>query len=93
MALAAAPPPEVSASAAVLIDQDSGITLYAKIAEQRLYPGQHHKVLTAWSLWKEEKLDDMVTVSVTGDPGPTGRWFTWRRAKSFSWNKCSTVCW
>jgi len=56
-------PPELTASAAVLVDAASGRVLYAKNAHERRPPASLTKVMTALLCLELVDLEDMVTVS------------------------------
>lgn len=56
---------EVSAPHAILIDMDTGKTLYEKDAYSAVYPASTTKVLTAILTLENCKLDDIATVSYT----------------------------
>lgn len=54
---------DVKSEAAVLLDSQTGAVLYAKHANERLYPASLTKIATAIYAIEKGNLDDMVTVS------------------------------
>lgn len=54
--------PAVAAQGAILIDLATGQVLYARNAQERLYPASTTKILTAWLAIKYGRLDDWVTI-------------------------------
>ncbi|MGQ9558271.1 MAG: D-alanyl-D-alanine carboxypeptidase family protein [Desulfurispora sp.] len=54
--------PAVAAQGAILIDLATGQVLYARNAQERLYPASTTKILTAWLAIKHGRLDDRVTI-------------------------------
>ena len=57
--------PAVSAKAAVLMDADTGTLLYAKSADEQLYPASTTKLLTCLIAVENLDLDDDITFSQT----------------------------
>lgn len=53
----------IQAEAAALIDANTGMLLYGKNSDKRLYPASMTKVMTMLVACENGKLDDMVTVS------------------------------
>ncbi len=58
-----AQPPQVSAAAAILVDLDSGITLYARNADAARPPASTVKIMTALVVLRNSDLREEVTVS------------------------------
>jgi D-alanyl-D-alanine carboxypeptidase (penicillin-binding protein 5/6) len=57
----AAPSPEITAQAAIVMDAITGKVLYAKNAEERRYPASTTKIMTLIIALERGKLDDSVT--------------------------------
>lgn len=57
--------PEISAQAAILMDIDTGVILYAKNIHEKLYPASTTKILTCLLAMEQGNLDDMVEFSHT----------------------------
>lgn len=55
--------PAISAAAAVVMDADSGVILYSKNQDMRLYPASITKVLTALLAYENLSLSDKITFS------------------------------
>lgn len=55
--------PEIGAQAAILMDANTGIILYAKNINEKLYPASTTKILTCLLAVENGDLDDMVTFS------------------------------
>lgn len=55
--------PDVSSDAAILIDAKSGSVLYAKNADEKMYPASLTKIATAIYALEHGDLTDVVTVS------------------------------
>ncbi len=55
--------PAISAAAAVVMDADSGVILYSKNQDMRLYPASITKVLTALLAYENLRLSDKITFS------------------------------
>jgi len=53
--------PEVNAEGAVLLDADTGITLYEKNAKERFYPASTTKIMTCLLAFEQSHLTDIVT--------------------------------
>ena len=58
----ASAPPEVFADSAILIDADSGQTLYDKDSHKKMYPASTTKILTCIIAIEETKPDELATV-------------------------------
>ena len=56
-------PPEVSAASALLVDLDSGQTLYAVRPDDPVPPASTAKIMTALVVLQQANVDDLVTVS------------------------------
>ncbi|MGX6444131.1 D-alanyl-D-alanine carboxypeptidase family protein [Neobacillus sp. K501] len=57
------PAVEIKSEAAVLLDSETGAILYAKNAEERLFPASLTKIATAIYAIDKGQLDDIVTIS------------------------------
>ncbi|MBR4767439.1 MAG: D-alanyl-D-alanine carboxypeptidase, partial [Lachnospiraceae bacterium] len=55
--------PELNAEAALLMEAESGIVLYAKNSHKHLYPASTSKMMTALLAAENCELDEMVTFS------------------------------
>lgn len=55
--------PEISAEAAILMDANTGVILYAKNIHEKLYPASTTKIMTCLLAIEQGNLDDMVTFS------------------------------
>ncbi|MDE5865490.1 MAG: D-alanyl-D-alanine carboxypeptidase [Lachnospiraceae bacterium] len=55
--------PEIGAQAAILMDANTGIILYAKNINEKLYPASTTKILTCLLAMENGNLDDMVSFS------------------------------
>lgn len=55
--------PTISAEAAILMDANTGVILYAKNIHEKLYPASTTKILTCLIAMEEGSLDDMVNFS------------------------------
>ena len=55
--------PEIGAQAAILMDANTGIILYAKNINEKLYPASTTKIMTCLLAMENGNLDDMVTFS------------------------------
>lgn len=55
--------PEISAQAAILMDANTGVILYAKNIHEKLYPASTTKILTCLLAMENGNLDDMVSFS------------------------------
>lgn len=53
----------IYSDAAILMDANTGITLYSKNAEEKLYPASTTKILTAIIAIEKCELDDVITVT------------------------------
>ena len=62
VAYAAAPPPQVTADGAILIDANSGNILFEKNKDTRFFPASTTKIMTALLVLENCKLDDKVIV-------------------------------
>ena len=56
---------DLSASAAILIEVNSGMVVYEKNADVRMYPASTTKILTTYLALLMGNLDDVVTTSAT----------------------------
>ncbi|MFG6149189.1 D-alanyl-D-alanine carboxypeptidase family protein [Halobacillus sp. B23F22_1] len=56
-------PPELLSEAAIVIDEESGLTLFEKSADRQMYPASLTKMATAIYAIEKGQLDDKVTVS------------------------------
>ncbi|HCS78250.1 TPA: hypothetical protein DIV55_00735 [Patescibacteria group bacterium] len=56
------PPPEISAEGVVIVDIDSGVSLYEKNPELRLLPASTTKIMTALVALTDYQLNEVVTV-------------------------------
>lgn len=54
---------ELSSSSAILIDADSGVVLYEKEANKKMFPASTTKIMTAILTLEKANLDDIATVS------------------------------
>lgn len=55
--------PQITAQAAILMDANTGIILYAKNIHEKLYPASTTKILTSLLAMENGNLDDMVSFS------------------------------
>lgn len=55
--------PEIGAQAAILMDANTGVILYAKNIHEKLYPASTTKILTCLLAMENGNLDDMVSFS------------------------------
>ena len=55
--------PEIGAQAAILMDANTGVILYAKNINEELYPASTTKIMTCLLAMENGNLDDMVTFS------------------------------
>lgn len=55
--------PEIGAQAAILMDANTGVILYAKNIHEKLYPASTTKIMTCLLAIENGNLDDMVTFS------------------------------
>lgn len=66
------PPPEIHASAAILVDADTGTSLYEKNADSRRVPASTQKLLTALLVLEDGALEETVLISESDTrPPPT----------------------
>ncbi|MDO5134831.1 MAG: D-alanyl-D-alanine carboxypeptidase family protein [Eubacteriales bacterium] len=63
--------PEITSAAAVILEEGTGTTLYAKNADQILFPGSTVKVMTCLLALENSSLSDQVTMTATGVSGVT----------------------
>lgn len=63
--------PEITSTAAVIMEDSTNTVLYAKNADQQLYPGGTVKVMTALLALENTQLTDQVTMTDTGVSGVT----------------------
>ena len=62
---------DITSTAAVVIEDSTNTTLYAKNADQVLYPGAAVKVMTTLLALEKTQLTDQVTMTATGVSGVT----------------------
>lgn len=55
--------PEISAKAAILIEANTGVVLYAKNVHEHMYPASTTKLMTALIAYENSALDDIVNFS------------------------------
>lgn len=76
MAVAGKPspePPEISAEAAIVVDLDSGLELWSKNADARMYPASLTKMMTGALAIEYGEMDSVVTISkAVADVDETG---------------------
>ena len=63
--------PEITSTAAVIMEDSTNTVLYAKNADQQLYPGGTVKVMTTLLALENTQLTDQVTMTATGVSGVT----------------------
>lgn len=63
--------PEISSTAAVLMEGSTNTILYAKNMDQTLYPAAMVKIMTTLVALENSSLDDQVTMTATGVSGVT----------------------
>ena len=63
--------PDITSTAAVIMEDSTNTTLYAKNMEQVLYPGATVKVMTTLLALENTQLSDQVTMTATGVSGVT----------------------
>ena len=63
--------PEITSTAAVIMADSTNTVLYAKNADQQLYPGGTVKVMTTLLALENTQLTDQVTMTATGVSGVT----------------------
>lgn len=63
--------PEITSTAAVVMEDTTDTILYAKNMDQTLYPGSTVKVMTALLALENSQLTDQVTMTATGVSGVT----------------------
>ena len=63
--------PEISSTAAVIMDAESNTLLYAKNKDQQLYPSAAVKIMTCLLALENGNLSDEVTMTATGVSGVT----------------------
>ena len=63
--------PEITSTAAVIMEDSTNTILYAKNMDQQLYPGSTVKVMTALLALENSQLTDQVTMTATGVSGVT----------------------
>lgn len=54
---------EINSEAAILIEENSGVIIFEKNANEKMYPASTTKIMTAILVLENCKLDDIVTVS------------------------------
>lgn len=57
--------PEIKSESAIVIDNNTGMILYSKDADKRMYPASTTKIMTALLVLENGNLDDVVTISET----------------------------
>ena len=83
---------DLSASAAILIEVNSGMVVYEKNADVRMYPASTTKILTTYLALLMGNLDDVVTTSATALQLEE-KACRCPRASSFRWKTCCTLPW
>ena len=63
--------PEITSEAAVILEDNTGTTLYAKNMDEVLYPGSTVKIMTCLLALENSNLTDEVTMTATGVSGVT----------------------
>lgn len=63
--------PEITSEAAVVLEDSTGTTLYAKNMDEVLYPGSTVKIMTCLLALENSNLTDEVTMTATGVSGVT----------------------
>lgn len=63
------PPPELTAAGVVIVDVDSGVTLYKKNAEEKFQPASTTKIMTALVVLDHYPLDQVIAVTSTKPEG------------------------
>ncbi len=63
--------PEITSEAAVILEDSTGTTLYAKNMDEVLYPGSTVKIMTCLLALENSNLTDEVTMTSTGVSGVT----------------------
>ena len=63
--------PEITSEAAVILEDSTGTTLYAKNMDEVLYPGSTVKIMTCLLALENRNLTDEVTMTATGVSGVT----------------------
>ena len=63
--------PEITSEAAVILEDSTGTTLYAKNMDEVLYPGSTVKIMTCLLALENSNLTDEVTMTATGVSGVT----------------------
>ena len=63
--------PDITSTAAVIMEDSTNTTLYAKNMDQILYPGATVKVMTTLLALENTQLSDQVTMTATGVSGVT----------------------
>ena len=63
--------PEITSEAAVILEDSTGTTLYAKNMDEILYPGSTVKIMTCLLALENSNLTDEVTMTATGVSGVT----------------------
>lgn len=57
--------PEIKSESAIVIDNNTGMTLYSKEADKKMYPASTTKIMTALLVLENGNLNDAVTISET----------------------------
>ena len=63
--------PDITSTAAVIMEDSTNTVLYAKNADQQLYPGGAVKIMTTLLALENTQLTDQVTMTATGVSGVT----------------------
>ncbi|MEE0425523.1 MAG: D-alanyl-D-alanine carboxypeptidase family protein [Blautia sp.] len=63
--------PEITSEAAVILEDSTGTTLYAKNMDEVIYPGSTVKIMTCLLALENSNLTDEVTMTATGVSGVT----------------------
>ena len=63
--------PEITSEAAVILEDSTGTTLYAKNMDEVLYPGSTVKIMTCLLALENSNITDEVTMTATGVSGVT----------------------
>lgn len=63
--------PEITSTAAIVMEESTNTILYAKNMDQPLYPGSTVKIMTILMALENSSLEDQVTITETGVSGAT----------------------
>ena len=82
--------PEITSEAAVILEDSTGTTLYAKNMDEVLYPGSTVKIMTCLLALENSNLTDEVTMTATGVSGVTdgGANISAQRDEVFTMEQC-----